>query len=219
MRDRKFILLAAPALVFALAFGCKKNESANTDTAAATTDTTTSSASTAVSSTDTSGTTTTNPDTSGTTSTAPAATALSDDDKKFAMKVAEGGLAEVNLGGIAASKGTNADVKSFGQRMQTDHGKANDELKQWASSKSFDLPTQPNAQMQKTATELSGKSGAAFDKAYMQDMVKDHDKDVKEFQDASKKVKDPDLKSWIDKTLPVIQDHDKMAHDIVKKLK
>jgi len=219
MRNRKFILLAAPALVFALAFGCKKNESANTDTAAATTDTSTSSASTSVSSTDTSGTTTTNTTTtSGTTSTAPAA-ALSDDDKKFAMKAAEGGLSEVNLGGIAASKATNADVKAFGQRMQTDHGKAGDELKQWASSKGFDLPTQPNAEAQKTATELSGKSGAAFDKAYMQDMVKDHDKDVKEFEEASKKVKDPDLKSWVDKTLPVIQDHDKMAHDIAKKLK
>jgi len=209
MRNRKFILLAAPALVFALAFGCKKNESANTDTAAATTDTSTSSASTAVSSTDT----------SGTTSTSPAPVALADDDKQFAMKAAEGGLGEVTLGGIAASKATNADVKSFGQRMQTDHGKAGDELKQWASTKGFDLPTQPNGAAQKTATELSGKSGAAFDKAYMDDMVKDHDKDVKEFQEASKKVKDPDLKSWIDKTLPVIQDHDKMAHDIAKKLK
>jgi putative membrane protein len=216
MRSRKIILLAAPALVFALAFGCKKNESANTDTAAATTDTSTSSASTSVSSTDTSGTTTTNPTTS-TTSTAPVA--LADDDKKFAMKAAEGGLGEVNLGGIAASKATNADVKSFGQRMQTDHGKAGDELKQWASTKGFDLPTQPNAETQKAATELSAKSGAAFDKAYMEDMVKDHDKDVKEFQEASKKVKDPDLKSWIDKTLPVVQDHDKMAHDIAKKLK
>ena len=195
MRNRTLVLLGA--LVFALTFSCQKNESANTDTAVATTDTSTSSATT--------------------TTAAPAA--LSDDDKQFAMKAAEGGLGEVNLGGIAASKATNADVKSFGQRMQTDHGKAGDELKQWASSKGFDLPTQPNADAQKTATDLSGKSGAAFDKAYMEDMIKDHDKDVKEFQEASAKVKDPDLKSWIDKTLPVIQDHQKMAHDIAKKLK
>src|SRR5207237_917518 len=83
---------------------------------------------------------------------------------------------------------------------QTDHSKAGDELKQWASTKGLDLPTQPNADQQKTATDLTAKSGAAFDKAYMEDMVKDHDKDVKEFQDASKKVKDPDLKAWIDKT-------------------
>ena len=69
------------------------------------------------------------------------------------------------------------------------------------------------------ATDLSTKSGAAFDKAYMEDMVKDHDKDVKEFQEASSKAKDPDLKAWIDKTLPTLQEHQKMAHDIAGKLK
>jgi putative membrane protein len=157
-------------------------------------------------------------DTSGTTSTTPVAT-LSDADKQFATKAAEGGIGEVTLGGLAASKATNADVKAFGQRMQTDHGKAGDELKQWASTKGLDLPSAPNAEAQKTYDDLSKLSGAAFDKAYMEDMVKDHDKDVAEFKDAQTKVSDPDLKAWIDKTLPVIEDHQKMAHDLAKKLK
>jgi len=135
------------------------------------------------------------------------------------MKAAEGGMGEVKLGELAASKATNADVKAFGQRMQTDHGKAGDELKQWATMKNVTLPATLNAEMLKTYDELSKKSGAAFDKAYMEDMVKDHDKDVGEFKDAQSKVKDPDLKAWIDKTLPVIEGHQTMAHDLVKKLK
>lgn len=210
MRSRTFILFAALLLVFA--FGCKKNEYANTDTAT--------SSSTAVSSTDTSGTTTTT-DTSGTTGTSMNATSapLTDDEKTFMTKAAEGGIAEVSLGGVAATKATNADVKNFGTQMQTDHGKANDELKQLASTKGVTLPTETDAEHKKTADEVSAKTGAAFDKAYMTAMVKDHDKDVKEFEEASKKVKDPDLKSWTDKTLAVIQGHDKMAHDIAKKMK
>ena len=213
MRSRTFILFAALLLVFA--FGCKKEESANTDTAV-----TTDSSTTAVSSTDTSGTTTTS-DTSGTTGTtmATSSSSLTDDEKTFMTKAAQGGIAEVSLGGVAASKATSADVKNFGTQMQTDHGKANDELKQLASTKGVTLPTETDAEHKKTADEVSAKSGAAFDKAYMDAMVKDHDKDVKEFQEASGKVKDPDLKAWTDKTLAVIQGHDKMAHDIAKKLK
>jgi putative membrane protein len=209
MRQKSFISLAAAALLLMLVTGCKKEEP-NTDTTAST--------DTGVTATDTSGSTSTT-DTTVTTTAAASSTPLSDDDKKFAMKAAEGGMGEVNLGGLAASKATNADVKTFGQRMQTDHGKAGDDLKQLATSKGLDLPTAINAETQKTSDELSKKSGAAFDKAYMEDMVKDHDMDVAEFKKAQKSVKDADLKAWIDKTLPVIEDHQKMAHDLVKKLK
>ena len=209
-------------VVLLTVFGCKKNDettdTSGTETTSSTSATTDTSMTTAT--TDTSATTATGTTgTSGTATTTASSTPLSDDDKKFAMKAAEGGVGEVTLGGIAASKATNADVKSFGQQMQTDHGKAGDELKQLASAKGLDLPSTPNAETQKTSDELSKKSGAAFDKAYMDDMVKDHDKDVAEFKKAESSVKDADLKAWITKTLPVIEGHQKMAHDLSKKLK
>ena len=50
-------------------------------------------------------------------------------DKKFVMDAAVGGMAEVELGKLAAEKATNPEVKQFGQRMVDDHTKANDELK------------------------------------------------------------------------------------------
>jgi len=156
----------------------------------------------------------------GATSTNPsAAVTISDDDKKFAMKAMEGGIMEVTLGGLAASKATNADVKAFGERMQTDHGKADDSLKQWATSNGLDLPTQPNAETQKASDELSKKSGAAFDKAYMSAMAKGHNEVEKQFKEEKTKVKDSGLKAWIDATLPVVEEHDKLAHEILKKLK
>ena len=215
MKRTSFLLVA---LLLVLTIGCKKKEEA-TNTAGTETSATTSSA------TDTSGTTPTGTsgtsNTAGTTSTTGSTSAapLSDSEKKFAMKAAEGGLMEVNLGNLAASKATNPDVKAFGQRMQTDHGKAGDELMKVAKAKGFDLPTTPNAETQKASDELSKKSGAAFDKAYMKMMVEDHDKDVAEFKKEQSSVKDGDLKGWLDKTIPVIEDHKKSAHDINKKLK
>ena len=217
--NRRFpeIIAIAAIIVGMFAFGCKK-ENAEYDTAA--TNATTDSSTTNAMASDTSGTTSTNPETSATTGSATssaAATPVSDDDKNFMTKAAEGGLAEVSLGGSVSPKATNPDVKSFADRMVSDHSKANDELKQLATTKSVTLPAEP-AEEQKAAAQkvLSAKN---VDKAYMDDMVKDHDKDVKEFEEASKKAKDPDLKAWIDKTLPVLKDHQKMAHDIDKKLK
>src|SRR5690348_16339814 len=58
-------------------------------------------------------------------------------DHTFIMKAAEGGLAEVQLGKLAADKGSSEQVKQFGQKMVDDHGKANDELKTIAQGKNI----------------------------------------------------------------------------------
>ena len=125
----------------------------------------------------------------------------------------------MDLGQLAASKATSQDVKDFGNRMVTDHGKANDELKSIAAQKGLTLPAQPGDEEKKTSNDLSQKTAAAFDKAYLSDMVKDHEKDAKEFEKAIKDLKDPDVKNWATKTLPVVQDHLKMAKEIAAKLK
>ena len=194
------------AIVSLIAFGCKKNETTTSDTA--TTDTYASTTST--SATDTSATTST---------TGTSAASLSDADKTFMTKAAIGGMAEVTLGQMAATKGASNDVKDFGNRMVNDHGKANDELKALASSKGVTLPTDLDAEHKKASDALSKKTGKAFDKAYMADMVKDHVKDVAEFQKESSSAQDPDLKSWVTKTLPTLQDHLKMAQQTNAKVK
>src|SRR5947199_64243 len=71
----------------------------------------------------------------------------------------------------------------------------------------------------KTQDELSKKSGKDFDKSYINDMVKDHEKDVAEFQKKSTAAQDPDLKAWVSKTLPTLQDHLKMAKETAAKVK
>ena len=210
MKERTLSVVIACALVV-FAFACKKeqNQTTNTDTAASTT---------SVSTSDTSGTTSTNPATSNTTGTSTAAPAsLSEADQKFMEKAAFGGMAEVSLGQQVSPKAKNPDVKKFADKMVSDHGKAGDELKDLAKKKSVTLPNEIDPKDKDAAQKvLSAKN---LDKAYMEEMVKDHDKDVKEFEDQSKTATDPDLKAWIDKTLPVLKEHQKMAHDIHSKLK
>ena len=139
-------------------------------------------------------------------------------DNDFVMKAAQGGMAEVELGNLAVKQASSSKVKQFGQRMVDDHSKANDELKQVASTKGVTLPTTIGAKHQATVNRLSKMSGAEFDKAYMQDMVKDHQEDVAEFKRESTSGDDPDVKAFAAKTLPTLQEHLKMAQDTMKQV-
>ena len=132
-------------------------------------------------------------------------------DRKFMEKAAMGGMAEVELGNLAQQKAANAQVKEFGAKMVQDHGKANDELKQIASSKGVTLPTSVDKDHKHDMDKLSKLSGEKFDREYMEHMVKDHKKDVKEFQKASKDSKDGDVKAFAAKTLSVIEGHLQLA--------
>jgi len=206
-------LLVILAIVSTIAFGCKRTENNNNTTDTATTASSTSTV------TDTAANATATTDTSSTGMTGGTVTTLSEEDKKFVMKAAQGGMAEVSGGQTAATQGTNPDVKTFGSTMVTDHSKANDELKQLATTKGLALPADTDDEHKKKLAEIAKKTGADFDKAYMKDMVEDHEKDVKEFQNASKNAKDPDLKAWAGKTLPTLQHHLQMAKATNAKLK
>jgi putative membrane protein len=139
-------------------------------------------------------------------------------DKKFVMEAAMGSMAEVEMGRLATEKASSSDVKSFGQRMVDDHSKANDELKALASQKGIMVPAEMSPKHKAMKDQLSALSGDAFDRAYMKMMVKDHTKDVAEFQKASTKGKDGDIKGFASKTLPTLQGHLQMARDVAGKV-
>ena len=141
---------------------------------------------------------------------------LSAADKTFAMKAAQGGMAEVELGQLATQNAQSDDVKQFGQRMVDDHTKANDQLKQVAEQKGITLPTDLSAKDKAEKDRLSKLKGAQFDKAYMQHMVMDHKTDIAEFQKESTSGKDSDLKNFASQTLPTLQDHLKQAQQVSK---
>jgi putative membrane protein len=143
--------------------------------------------------------------------------ALPESDRKFITEAAKGGIFEVEMGKVAADKASNEEVKRFAQRMVEDHSKANDELMQLANQKGVTVPKELDKEHREKVDRLSKVSGAQFDKAYMDEMVKDHKKDLSLFQKEAKDGKDPDVKSFASKTVPVLEEHFKMAQDLSKK--
>ncbi|WP_316799559.1 DUF4142 domain-containing protein [Pedobacter frigidisoli] len=140
--------------------------------------------------------------------------AVDEADSKFATQAAVGGMAEVELGKLALEKATNQQVKDFASMMVKDHGTANTELMAIAAQKNITLPSTVDDEHKKTMEDLGKKTGADFDKAYVDAMISGHKSTLKLMEDESKDGKDAELKTFATKTAPIVQSHLVMINKI-----
>jgi putative membrane protein len=142
----------------------------------------------------------------------------SNPDQDFVTKAAQGNSAEVALGKMVAAKTKDPNVKQFAQMMVKDHTAALNQLQELAQSKNLNFSSDLPDDAKELQTKLSSDTGKQLDKDYMAGMVEDHQKDVQEFTDQSQNAKDPDVKQWVTKTLPVLQKHLQKAQQIDARL-
>ena len=145
-----------------------------------------------------------------------AAATVSTADQDFMLAAGQVNLTEMKLGEYASQNGKRDDVKEFGQRMVKDHTAINDDLKALAAQKDVTLPDSLDAAHQKMADKLMALTGAKFDKAYIAGMFNGHKKAIKTFKAESAKTKDVDVKSFADKSIPVLEEHLKLITAIKK---
>ncbi len=129
-------------------------------------------------------------------------------DRKFLEEAASSGMMELQAAQLAATKATDPAVKSYASTLADHHGTANSELMQLAASLGVELPAAPQRSARNQLEKLGKRTGAEFDREFVREVgIKEHERDIKKFQNASKDVKEPQLKAWIDKTLPALQQH------------
>jgi putative membrane protein len=103
--------------------------------------------------------------------------------------------------------------------MVADHSKAGDELTQLARQKGITLPKELDNKHQQLRDRLAKLSGAEFDRAYMNEMVKDHRRDVAAFKKHMQTSKDLELKVWAGQTLPTLEEHLRLAENLTARAK
>ncbi|HXC35268.1 MAG TPA: DUF4142 domain-containing protein, partial [Candidatus Acidoferrales bacterium] len=148
-------------------------------------------------------------------------------------------LKEIRLGEAAQSNSQNSAVQEFGRHMVRDHSKMNEQLTKIAADEGLQLPDtntfyiQVTPPEQKPATQmlqetpqqrlleaqlnvqhLLSLTGADFDQAYADAMVKGHEKAIQKFEDASASIQDTKLKKYADKGLKTIRHHYEMAQKL-----
>ncbi len=140
---------------------------------------------------------------------------LSAHDRDFLMKAAQGGMLEVEAARLAMDRAASNDVKTFAQTLMQDHTAANEKLQRIAAEKGVDLPKQLDAKHKADIDRLSKLNGEAFDRAFLQHMgLRDHKKDISEFEAEAKHGKDAVVKGFAEETLPTLRKHLSMAEKI-----
>jgi putative membrane protein len=138
---------------------------------------------------------------------APLAVLADSPDASFYKTAAEAGMAEVDDGNLAASKGNSQAVKDFGARMVKDHGAANDKLKSIATAQGVDLPTSASVSDMATKAKLEVLSGDTFDKSYIKSQLKAHRQAVGLFKKESSSGQDAEAKAFAAQSLPMLRSH------------
>jgi putative membrane protein len=156
-------------------------------------------------------------------------------DRAFVQDMSEAGMAEVELGNLAAQRATNPEVKRFAETMVRDHTKAGEELKQIATTHSISMASSIRDEHRELMSRLTPLRGAEFDREYMKAMVEGHEDVVDRLQtrasedrfgenkgtvrpERSDNPAEADLNQWAANTLPVARQHLEEAERISETL-
>ena len=127
-------------------------------------------------------------------------------------------MKEIELGKLAQTKATNADVKAFAKMMIDEHTKSSADTKALAGKKNVSLPMALTDKGQDAMKDLNDETGMDFDKKYVDMMVDGHEKTIDKMEKASEKAKEEDVRMWAANMLPTLRKHLDHAKALKEKL-
>ncbi|OQW37220.1 MAG: hypothetical protein A4E19_13700 [Nitrospira sp. SG-bin1] len=128
-------------------------------------------------------------------------------EESFLTTVAQGQENVVMLGQLATRKASSRSVKQFAAKMIEDHQIAQREVRRLGLKEGIQLPVQVSEKQKRIHRELAMLRNQDFDREYMRHMLRDHAKEVTEFEQQARQLADTDIKRWASDALPVLKQH------------
>jgi putative membrane protein len=135
--------------------------------------------------------------------------------QRFITSAVQGNLAEVAMGQLAQQKGQSDGIRSYGEQLAKDHSDASQKAIAAANALGVTPPSEPTRKQKADHDKMSKLSDAKFDRAFARAMVKDHDKEIKRYEKATK-LRDAEAANYATQSLPVLKQHLEMAKDLAK---
>lgn len=136
------------------------------------------------------------------------------DDKTFLKRAAAADLMQVELGKLAADKGSNDAVRQLGRKLADERAKTNTEVQKLAAQEGITVANQLDAKHKGKVDKLAKLDGASFDKAFLKEQTRNARDDIFEFQAESQNGSNPEVKSFATRALPMIQAHEQLGKDL-----
>lgn len=138
------------------------------------------------------------------------------DTQQFVDAAVYANLAEVAAGRYALAHSQSPEVKQFAQQMIHDHTQANDRLTTIALSRGLRTPLGISPTDRTQMRRLEQQHGSRFNAAYSRAQDSDHREAVALFKRAEQNPRiDPAVRDFARQTLPVLEDHLRMANQLV----
>ena len=140
-------------------------------------------------------------------------------DARFVYEVVSANYAEIKLAELANQKSRSAEVKQIAQQLITDHTASLNELKTLAQAKAIAVPVEETDAGQRVLQDLAEEYDEDFEKQWTREVLGLHEKDIDKFEDRLDDTEDPELKVFINKTLPVLKKHQEHLKTFNERLK
>lgn len=139
---------------------------------------------------------------------------LTAQDNNFLRYMSEANMLEIQEATAAKDTSNNPAIKTFAQKMISDHTMAQNELSQLASSKGAQLPTQLEPAQMEMVSNLQNKTGTDFDKQYVSDQIAAHQQAITMDKHETTEGNDQDVKDMAMQLLPKLQMHLQLAEQL-----
>jgi putative membrane protein len=127
-------------------------------------------------------------------------------------------MMEARLGQLALERDASPAVKKLARRLAEDCSKREKLVRAWAEKNEIDLPTTLGDRQQRAVQRLNALNGAAFDRAYVEQVLEDQRLLLELFEEATKTGQNRAVKEFVAKTLPAVREHLKLAEEVAKGL-
>lgn len=140
-------------------------------------------------------------------------------DRNFIEEHVKMNETELAIGRLAEERAANPQVREFAKAMVSDHQMALTELRRIATDNNVEVDMEDVAEQQRDLRErLMEKTGADFDREFMDWAVDAHEEAVDDVEDKVESENQA-LRNWATKTLPTLRKHLDMARNIQTSLK
>jgi putative membrane protein len=132
---------------------------------------------------------------------------------------------EIDMGKVAQTRGSTQGVKDYGKMLVKDHQSADKDLMALAKKNNAKIPmykpTDEADQKQmkddkQMAAHVKTLKGEAFDKAFLNMAVEDHERVLAKVDTLSGSTESPELQTYLKDLKPALQKHADQARDLQK---
>ncbi len=135
-------------------------------------------------------------------------------EANFARQACQADVAQAQIGKLASANTKNEAVRSLAKQLVKDHTQAEKELAQIFARKGISAEPQLAQSLQTSINRLAELKGGAFDEAFKEQVIEDHEKAIAVFQKQAEQGADPELKAFAQKHLPHLREHLEVAKQL-----